>query len=160
MARACSWDSRRLFVRVEPSRPAAASAPAPSSTTSAAAVLGGGLCAPRRGHPATAAARDHQLRVAAGAGLRPDIWTLFQERFGIPRIVEMYGATEGNVALQNDGGPPGSVGKPHPMLEDQVRLARFDPARGELVRGTDGICSPCSVDAAGGVSRAGRRGRS
>jgi fatty-acyl-CoA synthase len=112
-------------------------------------VYVGELCRYLLRQPATAADRDHQLRVAAGAGLRPDIWTLFQERFGIPRIVEMYGATEGNVALQNDGGPPGSVGKPHPMLEDQVRLARFDLARGELVRGADGFCSPCAVNEAG-----------
>src|SRR5262245_30736465 len=112
-------------------------------------VYVGELCRYLLRQPASAADRDHRLRVAAGAGLRPDIWTLFQERFGIPRIIEMYGATEGNVALQNDGGPPGSVGKPHPMLEDQVRLARFDLARGELVRGTDGFCSPCAVDEAG-----------
>lgn len=93
--------------------------------------------------------RDHRLRVAAGAGLRPDIWTAFQERFGIPRIVEMYGATEGNVALQNADGRVGSVGKPHPLLEDNVRLARFDLGRGELVRGPDGRCVPCAADEPG-----------
>src|SRR5439155_1149645 len=87
---------------------------------------------------------DHCLRVAAGAGLRPDIWTAFQERFGIARIIEMYGATEGNVALHNADGRVGSVGKPHSMLEDTIRLARFDLARGELVRGPDGFCIACA----------------
>src|SRR5437016_5286983 len=81
---------------------------------------------------------------AARAGLRPDIWTAFQARFGIARIIEMYGATEGNVALHNADGRVGSVGKPHPMLEETVRLARFDLARGELVRGPDGFCIPCA----------------
>src|SRR5262249_55060274 len=85
-------------------------------------------------------ARDHRLRVAAGAGLRPDIWVAFQERFGIERIVEMYGATEGNVALQNLGGPPGSVGRPNPVLEDNVRLVRWDHGRGDVVRPADGLC--------------------
>src|SRR3989442_15214456 len=56
----------------------------------------------------------------------------------------MYGATEGNVALHNADGRVGSVGKPHPMLEDTVRLARFDLARGELVRGPDGFCIACA----------------
>jgi fatty-acyl-CoA synthase len=112
-------------------------------------VYVGELCRYLLRQPASAVDRDHQLRVAAGAGLRPDIWTAFQERFGIPRIVEMYGATEGNIALQNDGGPPGSVGRPHPMLEDQVRLARFDLARGELVRGANGFCLPCAAEEAG-----------
>lgn len=35
------------------------------------------------------------LRIAIGNGLRPDIWAQFQERFGIGRINEFYGATEG-----------------------------------------------------------------
>src|SRR5205085_2630213 len=42
-----------------------------------------------------------------------------------------------------------SVGKPHPLLEDNVRLARFDPARGELVRGPDGFCLACEADEPG-----------
>jgi fatty-acyl-CoA synthase len=93
--------------------------------------------------------RDHRLRVAAGAGLRPDIWTRFQERFGIPRIVEMYGATEGNVALQNLDGRVGSVGKPHALLEGQVALVRFDHAAGDIVRGPDGFAVPCEPDEPG-----------
>src|SRR6184192_3177738 len=107
-------------------------------------VYVGELCRYLLRLPPTAHDRDHRLRVAAGAGLRPDIWTAFQERFGIARIIEMYGATEGNVALHNADGRVGSVGKPHPMLEDTVRLARFDLARGELVRGPDGFCIPCA----------------
>src|SRR5207247_290640 len=93
-------------------------------------VYVGELCRYLLRLPPTPRDRDHRLRVAAGAGLRPDIWTAFQARFGIARIIEMYGATEGNVALHNADGRVGSVGKPHPMLEDTVRLARFDLARG------------------------------
>src|SRR5437773_10515418 len=108
-------------------------------------VYVGELCRYLLRQPPTSRDRDHRVRVAAGAGLRPDIWTAFQERFGIARIVEMYGATEGNVALHNADGRVGSVGKPHPLLEDNVRLARFDLARGELVRGPDGFCVPCEA---------------
>jgi len=107
-------------------------------------VYVGELCRYLLRLPPTPRDRDHRLRVAAGAGLRPDIWTAFQARFGIARIIEMYGATEGNVALHNADGRVGSVGKPHPMLEDTVRLGRFDLARGELVRGPDGFCIPCA----------------
>src|SRR5262245_47940685 len=103
-------------------------------------VYVGELCRYLMRLPPTPHDRDHRLRVAAGAGLRPDIWTAFTERFGIARVVEMYGATEGNVALQNLDNRPGSVGKPHAMLEDSAQLARFDTARGELVRGPDGLC--------------------
>src|SRR5216110_662436 len=107
-------------------------------------VYVGELCRYLLRQPPTPHDREHRLRVAAGAGLRPDIWAAFQERFAIPRIVEMYGATEGNISLQNFDNVPGSVGKPHPMVEDTVRLARFDLARGELVRGPDGFCIPCA----------------
>ena len=107
-------------------------------------VYVGELCRYLCMQPPSPGDRDHRLRVAAGAGLRPDIWTAFQERFGIARIIEMYGATEGNVALHNADGRVGSVGKPHPLLEDNVRLARFDLARGALVRGPDGRCVPCA----------------
>src|SRR6266566_546767 len=61
-------------------------------------VYVGELCRYLLRLPPTPRDRDHRLRVAAGAGLRPDIWTAFQERFGIARIIEMYGATEGNAA--------------------------------------------------------------
>jgi fatty-acyl-CoA synthase len=112
-------------------------------------VYVGELCRYLLRQPATPHDRDHRLRVAAGAGLRPDIWVPFQNRFGIGRIVEMYGATEGNVALQNIGGPAGSVGRPNPVLEDNVQLARWDHARGDVLRGADGFCAPCPPDEPG-----------
>jgi fatty-acyl-CoA synthase len=112
-------------------------------------VYVGELCRYLLRQPPTARDRDHRLRVAAGAGLRPDIWTPFKERFGIARIVEMYGATEGNVALQNLDDRPGSVGKPHAMLADQVALARIDRATGTLARGADGFCIRCAPDEPG-----------
>jgi fatty-acyl-CoA synthase len=112
-------------------------------------VYVGELCRYLLRLPPSADDRRHRLRVAAGAGLRPDIWTAFQDRFGIPRIVEMYGATEGNVALQNLGGPPGSVGRPNPVLEDTVALVRYDLARGEAVRDAGGRCIPCAPGEAG-----------
>src|SRR5262245_10479234 len=112
-------------------------------------VYVGELCRYLLRQPPTAHDRDHRLRVAAGAGLRPDIWTAFQERFGIARIVEMYGATESNVALQNLDGRVGSVGKPHAMLEGQVALARFDHAAGDIARGPDGFAVACDPDEPG-----------
>jgi fatty-acyl-CoA synthase len=112
-------------------------------------VYVGELCRYLLRQPPSPSDRDHRLRVAAGAGLRPDVWSEFQERFGIPRIVEMYGATEGNVALQNLDGRVGSVGKPHALLEDQVALVRFDHTAGDIVRDADGRGVPCDDGEAG-----------
>ena len=110
-------------------------------------VYVGELCRYLLRQPPTPHDRDHVLRVAAGAGLRADVWRAFQDRFGIPRIIEMYGATEGNVALQNLDGRVGSVGKPY--AEGQVELARYDHTRGDLARDARGFCIPCVPDEAG-----------
>ncbi len=95
--------------------------------------------------------RRHRLRVAMGNGLRPDVWRAFQDRFAIPRIVEFYGATEGNLALLNTAGRVGAVGQ----LPDFVRrrlgieLVRFDVESEEIVRGADGFCERCAPNEAG-----------
>src|SRR5262249_2901010 len=99
--------------------------------------------------PPTARDRDHSLRLAAGAGLRPDIWEAFQQRFGIARIVEMYGATEGNISLMNRAGRVGSVGRAHPFQHHLLELARYDIERGEWGRGPDGFLVRCGVDEPG-----------
>ncbi len=41
----------------------------------------------------------HRLRLACGNGLAPEVWEPFKKRFGIPRILEFYAATEGSVSL-------------------------------------------------------------
>ncbi len=88
--------------------------------------------------------RRHTIRLALGNGLRPEVWTPFQERFGIPRIVEFYGATEGNLVLFNLEGRVGAIGH----LPDFVRrllgveVARFDLEVEEVVRGDAGFCLP------------------
>ena len=93
--------------------------------------------------------RRHGLRYASGAGLRPDIWEEFQRRFGISRIFEMYGATEGNVSLMNRSGKPGSVGRPYPFQHSQLKLARHDATTGDLARGADGFAIECAPDEPG-----------
>ncbi len=55
--------------------------------------------------------RAHRLRLACGNGLRPDVWREFKERFRIPKIIEFYAATEGNVSLFNFEGKEGAVGR-------------------------------------------------
>jgi acyl-CoA synthetase (AMP-forming)/AMP-acid ligase II len=45
--------------------------------------------------------RQHNVRIAFGNGLRPDVWNRFKDRFGVPTIAEFYGATEGSFATWN-----------------------------------------------------------
>jgi fatty-acyl-CoA synthase len=109
----------------------------------------GELCRYLMRTPPSPADRDHALRLATGAGLRPDVWRDFQSRFGIPRIIDTYGQTEGNVSLQNRRGRVGSVGRCAPFAHEDLRLARYDHELGELVRGPDGFLVECRVGEAG-----------
>ncbi|KLU83768.1 fatty acid transporter [Magnaporthiopsis poae ATCC 64411] len=70
------------------------------------------LATPKQYDPATGQDMDkvHKVRLAHGNGLRPDVWKMFKERFGIETIVEFYGATEGSFATYNVSKDDFSVG--------------------------------------------------
>lgn len=95
--------------------------------------------------------RAHTLRCAFGNGLRPDVWERFQARFGIPWILEFYGATEGNVGLVNIDGTVGAVGRVPGYLRHRfnVRLVKFDLDAETPLRGADGLCIETDNDEAG-----------
>jgi len=95
--------------------------------------------------------REHRLRLACGNGLRADVWNAFKDRFGIPRILEFYAATEGNFSLYNAEGEPGSIGRIPAFLARQLptALIRFDVERGEPIRGADGFCIRCPANQVG-----------
>jgi fatty-acyl-CoA synthase len=61
----------------------------------------GELCRYLLNAPPSPLERGHKIRAITGNGLRPEIWREFQTRFAIPRIVEFYGSTEGNVSMLN-----------------------------------------------------------
>ena len=60
------------------------------------------------------------LKFAIGNGMRPDVWEKFQKRYGVDRIIEFYGATEGNVACFNSIGKVGAIGY-MPYFMDKVK---------------------------------------
>jgi len=89
--------------------------------------------------------RAHKLRLAFGNGLRPEVWDEFQSRFNVPRIMEFYGSTEGNVSMFNFDGQPGAIGRVPPYLQRNfaVRLVKFDVEAEMPVRDADGLCVLC-----------------
>jgi fatty-acyl-CoA synthase len=123
----------------------------------------GELCRYLLNGPPSPLERGHQVRAITGNGLRPEIWCAFQDRFAIPRIVEFYGATEGNVSMLNYDGTVGAVGRVPDYMEWLLpaRVVRFDVEKEMPVRGPDGLCIECGPDEVGetlgGISkRAGR----
>jgi len=99
-------------------------------------------------HPRESA---HRLRLCYGNGLRDDVWRAFQDRFRVPRILEFYASTEGNVSLYNCEGRRGAIGRIPPFLAHRfpVTLIRSDPETGEPMRGADGFCQRCAPDEPG-----------
>jgi fatty-acyl-CoA synthase len=93
--------------------------------------------------------REHRVRVIVGNGLRADVWVPFQERFGIPRIVEFYGATEGNAPIMNLENRVGSVGRYPLKALTNARLIRYDLDADEPIRDARGLCVECATGEAG-----------
>ncbi len=111
----------------------------------------GELCRYLLNAPDCAAARRHGLRLVVGNGLRADVWTRFQRRFDIPRILEFYAATESNFSLYNVEGEPGAIGRVPAFLAHrfQIALVAIDEATRAPARGTDGRCIRVGVGETG-----------
>ncbi len=75
-------------------------------------------------------ARDHQVRLAWGAGAPREVWTAFESRFGVS-ITEVYGLTEAPMATVNrsaDPSPSGSAGRESDLFHVQVVRPGGEPA--------------------------------
>ena len=76
------------------------------------------------------------LGTMMGNGLRPDIWLQFKERFGIERVSEFYGSSEGNVGFLNLLNKDCTVG----ATTLPVALVQYDVDRDEILRDASGHC--------------------
>jgi fatty-acyl-CoA synthase len=105
----------------------------------------GELCRYLVNQPERPEERMHKLRLAFGNGLRPDVWERMVQRFRLPRILEFYGATEGNVSIVNFDGKLGAVGRIPGYVRKRfnVRLVRFDVETDAPMRGANGLCIEC-----------------
>jgi len=85
------------------------------------------------------------VRLAYGNGLRPDIWEEFKGRYGIKRIGELYGATEGAVLMVNTTDRVGCIGYIPPLIQPlfPFTVVKFDIESEECVRGSNGLCIRC-----------------
>jgi len=86
--------------------------------------------------------RQHQIRCIVGNGLRPEVWSKFTQRFNIPKVVEFYGATEGNISLINFTNKVGAVGRIPEYMRNKSNgdLIKFDIESNKHIRGKSGFC--------------------
>lgn len=110
-------------------------------TKATVVVYIGELCRFLLAHPYCPSEKQHSVRVAFGNGLKPQVWSNFQSRFGIRYIGEFYGLTEGNVGFFNTDNTPGTCGfvsKIVPKLMT-TKFIKADPMTGEIIRGDNGL---------------------
>ncbi len=96
----------------------------------------GELCRYLLNVPATADDHHNPLISMMGNGLRPDVWHQFKARFGIKRVAEFYGSSEGNVAFVNMLNKDCTVG----MTSIPVALVKYDVDADEIARDAQGRC--------------------
>lgn len=105
----------------------------------------GEMCRYLLSQPARPTDSQHRVRIMVGNGMRPAIWQQIVDRFKIPQINEIYGATESNANIINVDNTLGAVGflpKLVPTSLHPIALVRSDD-QGNLVRGPDGYCIRC-----------------
>ena len=105
----------------------------------------GELCRYLVAQPPSAFDRAHRVRLAVGNGLSAEVWRPFLERFAVPRVLEFYASTEGNVSLANLEGRVGAIGRAARMPGSGAPfvLVAFD-AEAELPwRDETGFCRRC-----------------
>ncbi|KUH86387.1 MULTISPECIES: long-chain-acyl-CoA synthetase FadD6 [unclassified Mycobacterium] len=94
----------------------------------------GEICSYLLSQPEKDTDRAHKVRVICGNGLRPAIWDEFTERFGIERVCEFYGASEGNTAFVNVFNVPKSTG----ICPTPVAFVEYDQETGDPLRDDKG----------------------
>ncbi|CAK1543410.1 unnamed protein product [Leptosia nina] len=88
---------------------------------------------------------SHSVKVLIGNGLRPQIWEEFVRRFNIERVLEFYGATEGNSNLVNLDSKVGAIGFLSRTVSSiyPLTLVKCDEITGEILRDANGGCITC-----------------
>ena len=61
----------------------------------------GELCRYLMDQPEAANDKDNKIRAMVGNGLRSSIWSDFKTRFDIPKVLELYASSEGNIGFTN-----------------------------------------------------------
>ncbi|XP_076140491.1 long-chain fatty acid transport protein 6 isoform X1 [Alosa pseudoharengus] len=102
----------------------------------------GELCRYLINQPKTAEETAHQVRIAAGSGLRADVWREFAKRFGKIHIREAYGMTEASIGFLNYTNEIGPIGRASYFNKrnSPFDFLKCDPNTYEPIRTESGRC--------------------
>ena len=79
---------------------------------------------------------NNPMTKISGNGLRPDIWMEFKKRFGIERIGEFYGASEGNAGCVNAFNKDKTIG----LCAAKHALIEYDVIEDKIIVNEEGFC--------------------
>ncbi|TSK16122.1 Long-chain fatty acid transport protein 6 [Bagarius yarrelli] len=102
----------------------------------------GELCRYLINQPKTPEEIAHKVRIAAGSGLRADVWKEFSRRFGKVRICEAYGLTEASIGFINYTTEIGPIGRASYFNKRSLafEFLKYDPETYEPLRTDKGHC--------------------
>ncbi|XP_068609489.1 long-chain fatty acid transport protein 6 [Brachionichthys hirsutus] len=111
----------------------------------------GELCRYLVNQPTVPEEMTHSVRLAAGSGLRSDVWKEFIRRFGKIKIREGYGLTEASIGFLNYTDEVGPIGRVNCFSKRSMpfELLRYDPQTCEPVRNASGRCMRAPIGEAG-----------
>ena len=113
----------------------------------------GEICRYLLNQPVVAGEHEHSLRYMLGAGLTPESWQRWLERFGPVQVFEGWGATEANANLINVDNYVGSCGRVPDWSRTNLRLVRYDVESDSHPRDENGfyqLCQPGEIGEAMG----------
>lgn len=103
----------------------------------------GELCRYLNNQPPQPDDRDSPLEYILGNGMRGDYWMDFKNRFGIKRIIEVYGATEGVARIINLKQIPGMMGGLNVIGTRIGEVVCYDIENEQIVCDSRGIPVKC-----------------
>ncbi len=103
----------------------------------------GELCRYLNNQPPQPDDKDNPLEYILGNGMRGDYWMDFKNRFGIKRIVEVYGATEGVARIINLKQIPGMMGGLNVIGTRIGEVVRYDIENDQIVYDSKGVPVKC-----------------
>ena len=96
----------------------------------------GELCRYLLAQPKLLDDNENPIEKMMGNGLRPDIWMEFKDRYKVDKIIEFYGASEGNSVLMNFFNRDCTIG----TAIFPPSLVQYDVSTDSIVRDDAGFC--------------------
>ena len=93
--------------------------------------------------------KAHSLKKMVGAGLAPEVWEQWVQRFGEFDIFEGWGSTESNTNTINVDNRVGSCGRVPFWEKTNLRLVRYDIETESYVRDENGFLQLCGPNEVG-----------